>query len=170
MNTHVEGILNRFCDPEKGRYGLSLPYVQDGYWYATDGHVMARVPVDITETIDATNQGRKVPKDCNIFFANFPPCLDAAPDVGRTLKQCAHCCGSGDYICDCGHEHKCKWCEGKGVVPAFVEWNGCNWKAISLALVKSLPGVKVAYDNKTCRLYFTAEYGIEGVVAPSYIG
>lgn len=130
----MKDILQKFC-ADKPR--IHAPWSRDGYTYATNGHVVIRVP-----EVDGISQSQEAP--------SLKPVLkyfDIDPDIWYPLKKvkmpkpdvCGSCNGRGrDVACpECEgigivswdgtyHTYKdtCKLCEGRGAVEICPECYG----------------------------------------------
>ena len=109
--------LKKFCATDKDRYNLHQPRTRDGYTWASNGHIVVRVPV-----IDECPDNKSAPLTTKIFTETTPPGeWLAVPTVAAPgLQECNDCYGGGRYECDCGHEHECGECNGSGKVRAAV--------------------------------------------------
>lgn len=64
--------LQPFCDPGAYRYLISVPFVVDGYRYATDGRIVVRVPTaDPDSTIPTPPEGERQKKYPNVGSIPF---------------------------------------------------------------------------------------------------
>ncbi len=91
-----------FCAIDDARWNLLHPWTRDGYTWATNGHIIVRVPAmdDVPENNDAPDAGRlmaKAPDDLPYF--PVPECTMPAP------ISCSWCDGTGrdpnDKRCRC---------------------------------------------------------------------
>jgi len=112
--------LQKYCDPSRER--IAIPFSAGEFTYATNGHILIRVPRrdDIAESSDAPT-----PNVEELFSANpMPP--DAVPISDHKIpyltlpkgytETCDHCGGSG-----CKHdcpscECDCETCNGVGEI------------------------------------------------------
>ena len=110
--------LKRFCaDADDSREYLRQPWTRDGYTWATEGHIIIRVPA-IADIPD--NKGAV---DADGLFSRQPDAKEwlAVPTVKAPKPaKCDDCYGSGLHECNCGHEHTCGVCNGTGKVRAKV--------------------------------------------------
>jgi hypothetical protein len=121
--------LKRFCaNKSDPRAYLREPWAHKGYVYATNGHIVVRVPApDQAEAIAE----HKAAATAEGLFATFPA-IEAQPLPPFTLgEECFFCAGTGEaYSVDCpdcdgegefihgAHDYECKECEGGGFVDA----------------------------------------------------
>ena len=109
--------LKRFCiSPDDPRLGLLRPWTRDGYTWASNGHIIVRVPViaDIPDNTQAP--------DGLALFNKQPPATEwiPVPTVEKPgIEDCDHCDGTGLHECDCDNEHTCGYCDGKGKCEAM---------------------------------------------------
>lgn len=72
--------MKPFCGSDTEKYELKRPFVQKGYWYATDGIIIVRVPAPgAPDTV--SEAGKKYPRDCASYFKNFPECTHELPNI-----------------------------------------------------------------------------------------
>lgn len=139
MATKTEIDLKPFCLPDVSptRYELlKVPFVRDGFRYATDG----RIAVRIAAVGEANTDGKSPncgevfgPIDFSAGFAPLPVEYErkqngegnchACDGMGETSDEsvplqkikCDECDGTGGTECrTCGHEDYCDECDGKG--------------------------------------------------------
>jgi hypothetical protein len=166
-------LLNRFVAwPYDAREYIRRPILRDGWVYATNGHIMVRVPwaEDIDAVESAIPKGMSFLLDTNrrdtyVEFPAIPPAEACAscsgfgsaykcPNCGRTGEfcrgdeeyQCKRCAGSGQV--DAGDEANvvpCDACEGTGKwLYQPVQVGGTRFARRYMDLIGSLPGVKFA--------------------------
>ena len=122
MNTTENTIdLSIFCEPQQPR--LATPWVVDGWLYATNCCIAARVPT--TEANSPSLERGKRP-DLPVLFRVFVATVSewqAFPHVeqckrcngkGTAFGRCSYCKGTGEHECECGHSHECPDCGGEG--------------------------------------------------------
>lgn len=103
----------------------------DGYVYATDAHIMIRIPAD-----KVGNEYKTVEKFPNAWKL-LSEALNRPDNTTRSIvvddlimilskakwykemqgDDCPDCDGSGDVVCEaCGHSHDCERCNGEGEI------------------------------------------------------
>lgn len=111
-------FLKRFCSEEQYRYKLHEPWSRDAYSYASNGHILIRVPRlhTVAENPDAPDADRicHPPVSAPVAFRwnDFPP---PNPISEHTCRECD---GDGSKApCGCLCEAcKCHECDGAGIV------------------------------------------------------
>lgn len=119
---YYDTLLQQCCAEEDiGRYCLTNPHSDGQKVCATDGHIMAIVPLAACEN---SYQAQK-------HFPTLPAfvTLDrlrpyVLPTLSETLaeelraaaetQECSRCEGTGQCVCECGDEQECGECEGSG--------------------------------------------------------
>ncbi len=141
--------LKPFCSTDEMRPYLHQPWSVGDYTYATNGHIIVRVPrrSDVPENPQAPNNAPRL-------FATFPQAgfraLHVVPLPAPKEKKCLHCNGRG-------HEHDCPDCEcvcencngtGNVNVDAKIAVNiGTFPAALRYArILIGLPNIEVAVD------------------------
>jgi hypothetical protein len=187
--------LQPFCHPNRAYGSLSTPFSRGEHTYATDGHLIVRVPRladvferDNTPRVDHLGWNHAELED----WAN-PPEIDQA-----TLKLCSVCKGSGKTnICpECDgdgeviaeshmreYEVVCKTCGGDGKIAGGedvcdhclgngkdidnpVPWRGGHVSGQLLARLSTLPGLQLSrYGEPTEVIRFKFDGG-DGLVMP----
>ncbi|MEW6614003.1 MAG: hypothetical protein AB1401_00805 [Thermodesulfobacteriota bacterium] len=114
-------ILQQFCDID--REDMKKPYSEDDFTYATNEHILIRVP-----RMDGIEESLKGPvikeKAVAIYFSKEPTQWFPVSPIYVEQELCLNCKGTGRlYTC---HE-----CEGEGQVIPWTDWND--------------------YDEQTCR-------------------
>jgi hypothetical protein len=125
------------CTADVSKVDLSTPWISGDYVYATDGRIMARVPLDAigAETAEAIRSvgGGPRPPGGRLFREHgvaADPAPLVVPDVGPFVRDCTACAGSGGEItgpcddCDGSGEHDCGSCGGTGVNGSCVACGG----------------------------------------------
>ncbi len=120
--------LTRFCDASDVRANLRAPWSRGGYSYATDGHILFRVPrrEDVPEREDAPDLSKLDAEWNGKTYAPLPAIpnsliktCDLCRGKGR-IVECKTCDGDGAIECsECGHERECPDCDGAGAWPAM---------------------------------------------------
>lgn len=136
MAALAESLLRSFCaGAHDWRVYLHEPITRHGFTYATDGHVLVRVPADgreQTANFPPIDLDKPLRPHCKVFAPlvlpprpELPPC-DGCAGTGE-VAACRHCEGEGVSECDMGHEHDCDRCEGRGTVAgAGLECQHCR--------------------------------------------
>lgn len=188
--------LAMFCAKEGGLYRVSRPWVADGYEVATTGAWVARRPHKGPDTVfeglrapdyrklfdglgreDATENmpelnGKTRTEPCP---KDYPG--DCSNCNGTGACSCPHC--DEAHTCgDCGGEGKMDWggehpeeceCTGSGNfrVPDYQHIGSAKFDGRMIVRLLALPGLKVKPPTEADgKLYFTADDGLEGLVAP----
>jgi hypothetical protein len=162
--------IAEFCDAGDSRAYCRTPFFHDGFTYATNGHILVRVPGDVG--FDSLSEPRVADTLTGLFRDRPPferPHDFIIPDDQDTSQEedCDECDGSG-------HEHDCPKCEcscdhcgGKGKHTAWSRVSTTFYgKIYRLAYVRrllSLPSIQIApstADRKDMKpLRFTFEGG-----------
>lgn len=133
-----------FCDPNPWRYSIAKPFVQGGWWCATDGRILVCTP--------AYGHPESVPStDHNGNPGKFPNCKELLGLIDKvevwheelpSLPTCPHCKGTGKKNQPC----ECSECDNKHVsehdCDCHVEIGNCYLATKYLLKVLTLPGVK----------------------------
>lgn len=161
--------LSKFCGNDMTREYLSKPFSVGQFTYATNGHVMLRVPrrPDAAEqTIDAKWDAPFAALDKTTFS---PLALDLPK--ARAEMECSACEGEGrEHECsDC--EHECPDCHGTGKEDGerrvTTTVRGHTYQLRYVRMMLSLPGVEVADATEAVKpLIFRFDGGI-GAVMPT---
>ena len=125
-------ILQSFCSTNDMRLPLQKPNLLEGFIYATDGHILIRVPAIQAEGTVENNpdypNAEKVIQgiidNCYIEF-DFSKKFDCEfePLYEKVLKkeECEQCDGDGNCTCDeCGTQHECGECDGTGEIETYI--------------------------------------------------
>lgn len=123
-------ILNFFTGDDELRPIFKIPNPENGFIYATDTHVLIRIPIGITGNDYENNP--KYPNIENLYVldeksktetktfntkAVLTSIFDCQLKVAQGFENCKKCKGSGFKYCTCcEHENDCKKCEGSGAV------------------------------------------------------
>ena len=183
----VEMFLRFLAPPRDPRGYIRHPIGTETDWYATNGHVLLRVPagtfvhVNFAACIDAPF----VPPPPG-FVAQMDGVIDSAfarvdsfapaPEVilVRGQERCEECFGQGVVWCDYGHSHDCEECDGRGERSrkAYQGWCGQTFNAEYLARIHALPGAALALPalndqrEQLVPLAFRCSDGGMGVIMP----
>ena len=104
MPTDPNEILMWFRAMQDSRYALTSAFVVDGYLYATDGFICARMRCEEPDT-----EGNWPPvallkwgvMECSSVLISLPPIETIPPDPSPTI--CTHCHGTGEIeTVECG--------------------------------------------------------------------
>lgn len=108
--------LQQFCSTDSVRFYLHNPFTLGDFTYATNGHIIVRVP-----KVDGVPLAESAPNPSNIFkdfpasdrFTALPP-LNLPKAEGPETVDCSECDGRGkEHECpDCDCE--CEACDGSG--------------------------------------------------------
>ena len=139
--------LSQFCSREEMRAYLLKPASQGDWTYATNGHIMVRVP-----RLVAVPEVEHFPyKQCVKMFTDFsltePIPLGQYDWPEQTEDDCTHCDGRGKEhdcpACEC----TCEWCDGAGIAPAMdnisAEISGIPFQAKYIKMLAALPSIEV---------------------------
>ncbi len=135
--------LKPFCSTDPYREYLHAPWSRDDWTYATNGHVLIRIPrTDAADNEKAPNAGK--------LFDQYPLPVDMRPMPTFELPvatsiECAKCDGSGkEHDCpDCNCE--CEECGGSGESweKVSVGIGDVSFAARYMRLIAALPGAAV---------------------------
>lgn len=144
--------LKKFCeDDDAVRWYLTEPFSEGEYTYATNGHIIVRVP----KCVDTQPHEHMAGRGPKIFADN--PCgeLMDIPDLPNpeTMK-CTEC------------EHGCAECDNGWLVkPQRIDLGDSHFQAHYLRLVKSLPNAKISPNGPMNPAPFVFDGG-EGLLMP----
>ena len=139
--------LARFCSTDETRINIVTPWSKDEYSFATNGHLIVRVPrlVDVPER-DAAPSGDK------LFPYKEPPEWVRLSDMEipeAVRADCSECNGDKtimhDDCSDC-NGHNCPECNGKGEVIVDripVPVGTGHFQLAYLHMLKELPNCKI---------------------------
>lgn len=125
--------LQQFCHPSRGGGKMSSPFSAGDYSYATNGHLIIRVPRvdDIPERDNAPGIGPLVWKHNDIADWHDLPEYESPPaktcvacDGSGYTEDCPECEGDGNVFFSNDHNEysfDCKTCDGEGVEPSNEE-------------------------------------------------
>jgi len=164
-------LLKQFCSHDPTRYYLMKPFSQDGYTWATNGHIMVRVAqIDGIAPFDgkAINVARPLK---GIEDAQFSSRAFTLPPAPEELDDCIKCAGRGTEHecpdCDC----TCEYCKGTGRVDRESKISTTiSGQIVQLAyarMVAGLPGVEVSEraSEGIAPLFFRFDGGV-GALMP----
>lgn len=119
--------LKQFCSRDTTRTQIQQPWSMDGHSFATDGHILMRVP-----RLDQVAENRDAPETGHLFAnsphtGNFLPIPDLpepqdgpCPECkgsGKVPARCQKCDGEGTILCpQCEDgQLECDECDGTGL-------------------------------------------------------
>lgn len=126
--------LQKFCDDgTERRFGIGRPWSRGGYSYATDGHIIVRLPrlEDVPESSDAPDAEKLFAEALVTQWLPVPGCRMPAP------IPCRWCDGTGRDPAD--RRYKCYDCRGTKTVPdelSALSIAGANFACRFLALIQ----------------------------------
>lgn len=115
-----------FCDAESTRYALDVPWIKDGWKFATNWRVIIAVPTGESDS-PPDAKGRRFANALPLLspvigrnesiqwlpLPKFEPC-DKCKNKGTITQPCSTCKGSLQAKCDMGHYHDCTDCKKTG--------------------------------------------------------
>lgn len=125
--------LQKFVSKDMQRSTIEKPWTRGGFTYATNGHIIVRVPAraDVPEVMTAPDATKL---KWGVVGESVP-----IPDLPEpTMEECGDCFAIEEDMKDCEE------CKGTGKVPKYhdVEVGGASFSAEYLALIKALPGYR----------------------------
>ena len=120
--------LKQFCSRDTTRTGILEPWSVNGHSFATDGHILLRVP-----RLDQVVENKNAPKTDQLFadslhtgnFLSIPdlpeprdgPCPECKGS-GKVPAECQKCDGEGTTLCPRCEDGQleCDKCDGTGVL------------------------------------------------------
>lgn len=166
--------LKPFCSENDIRYYLNAPFSEGEFSYASNGHILIRVPRrdDVPEVDEKSTMKGRVDKLLaeNPFVAAVP-----IPDIPPPVEADCYCCngdGAHDYKCGGAPPYDCGECDGTGKqmdepgdsTYPFVDVGGTHFAPKYLRLIKSLPGYQFSpIEGKASPFKFD---GGEGLLMP----
>lgn len=102
--------LQKFCAADSYRTNINKPFSRGDFTYATNGHIMIRVPrIDSIGEQEISDKFKIIEPE-KLFAAVKDHPFHLIPDIPPLItKECARCGGSGKL-------HICPECDGDGVV------------------------------------------------------
>jgi hypothetical protein len=167
--TTIHPLILTCCAKEDGRYAITKPFTHDGFVYATDGHIIARMRGECEPNDRLLPPVISLPWD-RALYSDKP--LVIPPDVPpfKTDIKCERCNGNGAYSMDGGPELPCDYCMGSGTIdaePVSIYLGPVIVSNKYLTLLQPY-GAKL-YAPKVCvttsPAYFTADGGVDGLLA-----
>jgi hypothetical protein len=109
------------------KFRADVPWIKDGYLYATNGHVAVRTPMPLMNSTgdfppaSTLNWNASDYLDEAIELSEPGPLLDrskckACDGKGNVDKKVCTSCEGGEIECNLGHYHECEECNGDGVI------------------------------------------------------
>lgn len=135
--------LKRFCSTDDSRISIQAPWTHDGYTWATNGHILVRVPemVDVPENTFAPDCSKLLAKQPQaVTWFLVPKCSMPAPLL------CQWCSGTSKDKRN--RRRKCNECKGSRTVEndiANLMVSGTCFAKRYLALIQ---GWKIAPNGK----------------------
>lgn len=101
--------LQSFCErPEGMRYYLQAPFNHRGYLYASNGHILVRIPAP--EHADTVSPHKPAETSVKMFAELQVGSYAAIPPL-QVPRLCRHCKGAGHY-----RQTYCPTCKGQGEI------------------------------------------------------
>jgi hypothetical protein len=128
-------LVQPLCTTDPCRPWMQRPFIHQGHLYATDGRILACLPVDLPDSallstipmdkiqtlvdrapaLIATQPPHTIPK---LPPALYKPCFECKGD--GHWRKCPECEGTGETECsECGQDHTCADCKGMGEIPGL---------------------------------------------------
>lgn len=166
--------LQQFCatEDEDARTYLSKPWSMGEFTYATNGHILIRVPrrEDVPENPDNPITADKVHRVARIeptdvwrapTIVGLPPLVETECDRCDGIGKACHCAS-----CDCD----CPECYGKGEISSdrgkSASYRGVPFALKYIRMICALPGVEfTSQPHKEAPLRFRFDGGIGSVMA-----
>jgi hypothetical protein len=164
--------LKDFCSKDPARYYLTEPFTQDEYTYATNGHIMVRVPkidgVGPCKSHTPFNADGPLKGIDEIQFEPFDFKLPLDPG---SKGDCPDCDGRG-YEHDCPDcECECDLCHGSGEAdPELRVSTTVAGRIFSLGYIRMitrLPGALIGKTKDNTPLFFKFDGGVGAVMIRS---
>lgn len=159
--------LKPFCGADNRTY-LHAPFIVDGATFATNGHIIVRIPVAIPGAQSGDNKVvegvRRLSRQMDGDFQFIKAAHFRLPARAETPKvECDECDGTG-------HQHDCPSCKcvceecgGSGLVEGdapSVGLLGKIWNHDYLAMVFALPSVEIAAADDWLAFRFDGGVGL----------
>lgn len=159
--------LKKYCDdPANGRYKLTAPWSEGDYTYASNGHILVRVPrID-----DPAINERKGVKICGTplgeYFDKVPEKWYPIPEVHPKEQDCPDCNGKGKFKYK-GETVQCEECDGKGRFDRHIsdDVGGVLFSDVYLSWIAALPNPSIGPFGATDVARFKFDGG-EGLLMP----
>ena len=165
--------LQKFCFEGLGKDKIKIPWTDEGYTYATNGHICIKVPAlrDVPVElypINAEKVFQETPQPSEWF--SIPRVKK--PEIPKEI-DCVDCDGTGKSNQKCSYCHrygKCSKCEGTGKVkedipPRYLQIGDQFFDEKYLYLIQKLPNIQIspASGEIAARIKFD---GGEGLLMP----
>jgi hypothetical protein len=161
--------LHPFCGSDEIRPYLMKPFSFGDFSYATNGHILVRVPK--REGVEPPDKKFNPDKPlADLEKASFTAPIFKLPPQPAADTECEACDGRG-YEHDCPHcECTCHACAGTGSQAAegnySTSYEGVNFALRYVRKMLALPGIEIAKPrDKEAPLLFRFEGGV-GAVMP----
>jgi hypothetical protein len=165
--------LTRFCSTDTEDFNKHAPWSFGEHSYATNGHVIVRIP-RLEDVPDAEDEWKK--KSSKTLFdipapSEWFPLADIKlPKVKKV--DCSECDGDGTVThedCPDCSGHKCEVCGGAGkeeITREPVSIGNTHYQLVYLRLLKSLPNCRIGpHTNPMDRALFQFDGG-DGLLMP----
>jgi hypothetical protein len=167
----IKDDLMKYClnDPCSAYQELSQPWSRGDYTFATEGHIMIRIPrlPDVPEYIGKIDVGAVWPKEMMAESCDIPD------HTQPQFVNCPQCDGKGTCIYEAGDPPEtCDCCDGYKMIPLYskIEINGVFFSDHLLSLIKDLPDIKIYPVKMTQSLTYPPSYfkfdGGDGLIMP----
>jgi hypothetical protein len=161
--------LQPFCSEDPVRVNLQKPFTRGDWTYATNGHILVRVP-KATDAPEGDVAAEKVIDRMSRDFGQRAVVGLALPAPERI--SCISCDGRGrEHECpDCECECECCYSSGVQWKKVSVRLRGAVFDARYLGYVLALPGVTIQDKCPAAEPSLFIFDGGEGVVMPMKLG
>jgi hypothetical protein len=161
--------LMKFCHTDPERFNISVPWSAGEYSYATNGHVIIRVPrlVDVQENDSA-------PPTVLLFPYADPLEWFALAEIElpeQKSSDCPECNGEKEVEHeDCPHckGHPCEWCDGTGKVTPMqpVPVGNSHYQLVYLLTLKGLANCRMGPNTDPMKQTPFQFDGGDGLIMP----
>jgi len=163
--------LQKFCDDAGINFRIKSPFSKGEWTYATNGHIMIRVPLIAGHRKDGPNAEKLYTDAMRTPGELVPFVIPELPALSIESEECVKCDGSGNKhdcpACDCD----CEECDGSGQVKSVsdkqvsVQIAGVPFACEYIRLLGELPGLRLREPLKEKPLLFAFDGG-EGMLMP----
>lgn len=158
----TQETLQKFCSVDEARPQLHKPFRRGDSIFATNGHIMVRVPVRHDLTTEPGETAAEDILDKAVTTDLHPLPIYAIPH--DLEARCEECHGAGVGECSfCGHETECNECDGRGFFGRryHAEIGGALVAGKNYKMIAALPNVRINLpaDNARAPIYFTFDGG-----------